>query len=72
MVSIDKFEQHSTEVYQDSLVSKCLYQFAGLSTDTKPTVTFNGSLIMNGSVFFAMDTATAYMYDEQNSTWREL
>lgn len=72
MVSIDKFEQHSTEVYQGSLVSKCLYQFAGLSTDTKPTVTFNGSLIMNGSVFFAIDTTTAYMYDEQNSTWREL
>lgn len=72
MITIDKFEQRETEVYEGSMVGKVLYQLNGLSTDTKPTTMFDGSLIMNGSIFFAMDTATAYMYDEQNHTWREL
>ena len=36
-----------------------------LSTDTKPT---NG--IMNGSKLLEMDTATLYIYDQQNNEWR--
>lgn len=35
----------------------------GLSTDRKPTN------LPNGSVFYEMDTATTYMYDEQNKRW---
>lgn len=72
MISVDKFSQVQTEVYEGEMVGKALFQLNGLSTDTKPTNTFQGSLIMNGSVYFAMDTGTAYMYDEQNAVWREL
>ncbi len=35
-----------------------------LSTDTKPTIYGNGSMLME------MDTSTLYMFDETNSTWR--
>ena len=67
MVSIDKFEQHSTEVYQGSLVSKCLYQFAGLSTDTKPT-----SGVATGSCFMEVNTGDVYLYDEAGNTWNKV
>lgn len=36
-----------------------------LSSDTKPTEN-----ILNGSKLMEMDTATLYMYDEENNTWR--
>lgn len=36
-----------------------------LSTDTKPTD------VANGSVMLEMDTSKVYMYDEDNSQWRE-
>lgn len=39
--------------------------YKGLSTDTKP-------LAENGSTFFEMDTNKTYMYDKENSTWREI
>jgi len=35
----------------------------GLSTDTKPTN------VGNASTFYEMDTATLYMFDEQNGVW---
>lgn len=43
--------------------------FKGLSTDTKPTGTFEGSKITNGSTFFEMDTQEVYFYDEHASKW---
>ena len=42
-----------------------LKQGSCLSTDTKPTD------VANGSILVEMDTGTAYMFDEENSTWRE-
>ena len=36
-----------------------------LSTDEKPTEN-----IQNGSKLMEMDTATMYLYDEENKTWR--
>lgn len=41
----------------------------GLSTDTKPTETYNGNPIANGSTFLELDTKTVYYYDEENDTW---
>ena len=41
----------------------------GLSTDTKPTGTYNGEQIANGSTFMELDTKTLYFYDEANDTW---
>lgn len=46
---------------------KC-FQFMGLSTDTKPTDHWVG----NGSTFFEIDTAKAFVYDEENTTWVEV
>lgn len=39
-----------------------------LSTDTKPT---NDASMMNGSTLEEMDTGKKYVYDAENTTWRE-
>ena len=41
----------------------------GLSTDTKPTVSFEGLKLTNGSTFFEMDTQNVYFYDEAADDW---
>lgn len=40
-----------------------VYDMYGLSTDTKPTN------VANASTFYEMDTATLFMFDEQNGVW---
>lgn len=40
-------------------------QLEGLSGDTKPTT------VKNGSGFYEINTGKYYMFDEENSTWRE-
>ena len=62
----------STVTINGSAQSREVMSFVGLSTDEKPTGQFNGSAIANGSVFIAMDSGAAYMYDEDNSQWRAL
>ena len=46
-----------------------LYRFQGLSTDEKPTGTYGGVGIENGSSFLEMDTGKTYYYDEQHTEW---
>lgn len=41
-------------------------EYYGLSTDTKPTET------ANGSVFLEMDTSKVFMFDAENAEWREM
>lgn len=43
--------------------------FKGLSTDTKPTVSYDSLTIKNGSTFFEMDTQEVYFYDGDSDTW---
>ena len=43
----------------------------GLSTDTKPTGTYSGLLIRNGSTYYEMDTVKIYKYDAENEEWLE-
>lgn len=43
--------------------------FVGLSTDTKPTIVFEGINIANGSEFTEMDTDKKYAYDAENQQW---
>lgn len=43
--------------------------FKGLSTDTKPTGTFEGLKITNGSSFFEMDTQQVFFYDGDSEDW---
>lgn len=42
-------------------------QYAGLSTDTKPT-----EGLVTGSTFVEVDTGKVYLFDEVTSTWREM
>ena len=43
--------------------------FKGLSSDTKPTVKWGSSPILNGSTFLEMDTQEVYFYDGGTDTW---
>ena len=43
----------------------------GLSEDSKPTGTFKGVKIENGSSFLEMDTSKVYLYDAENEEWKE-
>lgn len=52
-----------------NLVNEFIMSIYGLSTDTKPTITFNGEEITNGSSYYEMDTKKAYLYDKEHETW---
>ena len=43
----------------------------GLSTDTKPTDTYCGVTIPNGSSFREIDTGKTYLYDADSKAWFE-
>ena len=45
-----------------------IYDFMGLSTDSKPTIAKFPSM-KNGSSFFEMDTKKIYFYDAENAQW---
>jgi hypothetical protein len=47
-------------------------KFVGLSTDTKPTTTYNNFAVANGSFFYEIDTGKGYCYDAQNVAWDEI
>lgn len=42
-----------------------IFEFRGLSTDTKPIGNYNGS------VFFEIDTGKVFMYNQATNTWVE-
>ena len=44
------------------------YDFEGLSTDEKPTLTDYPNM-KNGSSFFELDTKKIYFWDATNETW---
>lgn len=48
---------------------KSEFSFKGLSTDTKPTVTWEDTQIANGSSFMEMDTKSLKFYDEATDSW---
>lgn len=48
-----------------------MFGFYGLSTDTKPTETWKGTVIENGSSYLAIDTQKVTFYDRENETWPE-
>ena len=45
------------------------FAFYGLSTDKKPTDTYEGVKIRNASTFFEMDTKAVKFYDDASDTW---
>ena len=46
-------------------------EYRGLSTDEKP-VSSDSNLIPNGSVFIEIDTGKMYLYDAENTQWKEI
>lgn len=46
------------------------YELTGLSTDPKPTVTYDGKKIANGSTFLEMDTKDVKFYDAAANAWK--
>lgn len=57
--------------FKDMAGDKAEMAFKGLSTDTKPTVSYGGRNIVNGSSFFEIDTQNLVFYDEENDRWIE-
>ena len=45
------------------------FAFKGLSSDTKPTGSYDGYVIENGSSFMELDTKTLFYYNEGAQTW---
>jgi len=43
--------------------------FAGLSSETKPTVTYEGVYMSSETTYLAMDTSTVYFYSEETEQW---
>ena len=46
-----------------------IIDFNGLSTDTKPTGTYEGMKIKNSSSFFVMDDKKVFFYDQATNDW---
>ena len=47
------------------------FELRGLSTDEKPTE-INGKNVDNGSVFIEIDTGKVFLYDLENTEWKEV
>ena len=45
------------------------FAFKGMALDSKPTGTWEGTIIKNGSSFLEMDTQEVHFYDAENETW---
>lgn len=48
-----------------------IMELRGLSTDTKPTETYIGFTVANGSTFYEIDTGGLYMFNSAASEWVE-
>lgn len=45
------------------------FSFKGLSTDEKPTGSWKGTIIENGSSFMEIDTQNLVFFDRENQEW---
>lgn len=58
-----------TQEMDQNRPGKFSIEFRGLSDDTKPTGTYGGVEIANGSIFLEIDTQAIAFYDESTSSW---
>ena len=72
MITIVSSKAAPSKIVDGVTRSREIFCLAGLSSDTKPTTSYKGILIGNGSTFIEMNTGYVYMYDEANSTWHKL
>lgn len=54
--------------YLTSIDTVANYEFAGKSTDDKPTQ----KDIATGSTFFEVDTGDVYVYEEESGSWMKV
>lgn len=68
-VDVDKVVKYN----EPTSPNKAVLSLKGLSSDTKPTVTFEDATnkyeIANGSSFFEMDTQEVKFYNESANVW---
>lgn len=46
-----------------------LFRLEGLSSDEKPGAVFEGAGVLNGSLFFEVDSGDVFMFDAENELW---
>ena len=56
---------------RDVTYKTAMFKFFALSTDTKPTETYGGCAILNGSFLMEIDTGKEFLYDEEGKSWEE-
>lgn len=66
-VTFDKTPYEENGVFNQAAI----FEFRGLSTDDKPTETFDNKPIATGSAFLETDTGSVFFYDEDAKTWIE-
>ena len=59
----------TSDIEYNGVESAQKFAFKGLSTDTKPTVSYQGTAIKNGSTFIELDTKALYFYDADSDSW---
>ena len=67
MVSLYKVENTKIKPDDDYISA----ELRGLSTDTKPEE-IGGKKVDNGSIFLEIDTGKLYLYDLENTQWKEI
>ena len=71
MISILSSKAAPSKVVDGATKSREVFCLVGLSSDTKPTTSYRGILICNGSVYDEIDTGKEYLYDEAGGEWHE-
>lgn len=57
--------------YSTAPDGSAIFELRGRSTDTKPTETYLGMTVGNGSTFYEINTGDLYMYDLDAGEWVE-
>ena len=68
MISISEAKR----IREDGDDKLTILELRGLSTDEKPTDEVNNTKIDNGSIFIEIDTGKVYMFDLENTEWKEI
>ena len=68
MIRVLKQRMITTVTVDNYTKSVDYFMFVGNSSDSKPTNTYNDSLIANGSKFIVIG-GLVYSYDEENAQW---
>lgn len=71
MISILSSKAAPSKVVDGVTKSREVLCLVGLSSDTKPTTSYRGILICNGSLYDEIDTGKEYLYDEAGGEWHE-